>query len=57
MQDTCIAGIPFKPELPTGVEIKTRKLFDEALLQKGARKFVAFASGFNFGDLGNMPEC
>ena len=57
MQDTCIAGIPFKAELPSSVELKTRELFDEGLLQKGARKFVAFASGFNFGDLGDIPDC
>jgi len=52
-----MAGISFKAELPLGVEIKSRGLFEEALLQKGARKFVAFTSGLNFGDLGNVPDC
>ena len=32
VQDTCLAGIPFKAELPPNVEIKTRALFDDELL-------------------------
>lgn len=56
MQDTTLAGIPFEAELPEGVQIAERPLFqdDDALLQKGARKFVAFASGLNFGHLGDV---
>ena len=57
VQDTCLAGIPFEAELPEGVQIAERPLFqDDALLQKGARKFVAFASGLNFGHLGDVKE-
>ena len=57
VQDTCMAGIPFKAELPSGVEIKNRSLFDDNLLQSGARKFVALTSGLNFGDMGDLVEC
>jgi len=39
------------------VEIKERALFEDALLQKGARKFLAFTSGLNFGHLGELAEC
>ena len=52
-----MAGIPFEPELPPGIEIKERSLFDDNLLRKGARKFLAFASGLNFGEHGDVPEC
>lgn len=45
-----MAGIPFKPVLPASIEIKQRGLFEDDLLQKDARKFVAFTSGLNFGD-------
>ena len=57
VQDTCFAGIPFKAELPPSVEIKNRPLFSDTLLQKGARQFVAFTSGLNFGDLGDIVDC
>ena len=57
VRDTCFAGIPFKTELPAGVEIQERALFDDALLQHGARKFVAFTSGLNFGDKGDIADC
>ena len=57
VQDSCLAGIPFKPQLPEGVEITSRGLFDEQQLAQGARKFVALTSGLNFGDLGDEVDC
>ena len=56
VNDFCMAGIPFQPEVPEGVEIRDRKLFDDALLRKGARKFLALTSGLNFGHLGDLDE-
>lgn len=45
-EDHCFAGIPFKDSLPPQVSLsKKRGLFD----QLGDRKFIAFASGLNFG--------
>ena len=52
-----MAGIPFAPELPPNVEIKQRGLFDDSLLQKGARRFLALTSGLNIGDIGDHKEC
>ena len=57
VKDTCLAGIPFEPELPPNVEIKARGLFENSLLHEGARKFLAFTSGLNFGHLGDEEEC
>ena len=57
VQDKCLAGIPFEPELPPSVEIKNRGLFNDELLQKGARKFIAITSGLNFGHMGDENDC
>lgn len=43
--------------MPRNVEIKNRALFDDSLLQSGARKFIALTSGLNFGDLGDLADC
>ena len=54
VQDTCVAGVPFKPELPAGVDLTVeRKLGAKA----EGRKFIALASGFNLGGYGDAKEC
>jgi len=52
-----VAGIPFKSELPKGVDTtKKRKLFDTKLLGS-ERKFVAMVSGLNIGGYGDAEDC
>ena len=46
--DKCVAGIPFKAELPKTVKIEKRSLFDDDLLRSNDRKFIALTSGMNF---------
>jgi len=46
--DFCLAGVPFRAELPQQVNItKKQGLFDNL----ARRKFIAFVSGLNFGGL------
>lgn len=56
MEDECVAGIPFKAELPATVKIESRKLFDDDLLLTEDRKFIALTSGLNFGGKGELVE-
>ena len=56
MEDECVAGIPFKAELPATVKLESRKLFDDELLLTDDRKFIALTSGLNFGGKGDLVE-
>lgn len=52
-EDFCFAGIPFKSEVPKQINLtKSQKLWENL----ESRQFIAFASGFNFGGLGDTLE-
>jgi len=52
VEDSCKAGVAFKPELPACIDTNIHR----GLFEGESRKFVALASGFLFGGLGDLED-
>jgi DNA polymerase delta subunit 2 len=53
VKDYCYAGIPFSAPVPRNINLNTtRGLYDD--LEGGGREFIAFVSGLEFGEPGDI---
>ena len=54
VRDYCFAGIPFSVSIPRGINIANNKRGLYENLEDGGREFVAFISGLEFGEPGDI---
>ena len=55
VKDFCYAGIPFKDNIPKSIKTNlSRDLYDSSALKDQNRELVAFVSGLEFGEPGDV---